>query len=144
MWHFVKCCTCVFFYLWIFICVFVFVYPVQNIIFDALGSLAYQKYSNLKVYKVFRAWWRLVRLPNPLLEVSRETWLYSWNFAHHSALTTFYLRLDGFEKNKVFTVGKTIAGHQRRQGVKRPRRKMFAISASDRPWHWLWRPPHWW
>ena len=55
--HFVICCICVFVYLWICICVFVYL-TVQNIIFDVLGPLAFQKYSIIRVYKVFRAWWR--------------------------------------------------------------------------------------
>ena len=51
----------VFVYLWICmrICAFVFMYlGVQNIMFDVLGPLAFQKYSIIRVYKVFRAWWQ--------------------------------------------------------------------------------------
>ena len=55
--HFVICCICVFVYLCICICVFVYL-TVQNIIFDVLGPLAFQKYSIIRVYKVFGAWWR--------------------------------------------------------------------------------------
>ena len=47
----------VFLYLWICICVFVYL-TVQNIIFDVVGPLVFQKYSIIRVYKVFWAWWR--------------------------------------------------------------------------------------
>ena len=47
----------VFVYLRICICVFVYL-TVQNIIFDVLGPLAFQKYSIIRVYEVFLAWWR--------------------------------------------------------------------------------------
>ena len=45
----------VFVYLWI--CVFVYL-KVLNIIFYVLGLLAFQKYSIIRFYKVFWAWWR--------------------------------------------------------------------------------------
>ena len=45
----------VFVYVRICICVFVYL-TVQNIIFDVLGPLAFQKYSIIRVFKVFRAW----------------------------------------------------------------------------------------
>ena len=47
----------VFVYLWICICVFVYL-TVQNIIFDVLGPLAFRKYSIIRVFKVFPAWWQ--------------------------------------------------------------------------------------
>ena len=47
----------VFVYLCICICVFVYL-TVQNIIFDVLGPLAFQKYSIIRVFKVFLAWWQ--------------------------------------------------------------------------------------
>ena len=62
--HFVICCICVFVYLRICICVFVYL-TVQNIIFDVLGPLAFQKYSIIRVYKVFRAWWRTTTNEQP-------------------------------------------------------------------------------
>ena len=44
-------------YLWI--CIWVFVYfTVGNIRFDVLEPWAFQKYSIIRVYKVFSAWWR--------------------------------------------------------------------------------------
>ena len=45
----------VFVYLYLCICVFVYL-RVQNIIFDVLGPLAFQKYSIIRVYKVFLVW----------------------------------------------------------------------------------------
>ena len=57
--QFVNCLLCIcifdFVYLSIFICVFVYL-TVQNIIFDVLGPLAFQKYSIIRVNKVFWAW----------------------------------------------------------------------------------------
>ena len=44
-------------YLWICICVFEYL-TVGNISFDVLGPWAFQKYSIIRFYKVFWAWWR--------------------------------------------------------------------------------------
>jgi len=52
----------VFVYLRICICVFVYL-TVQNIIFDVLGPLAFQKYSIIRVYEVFLALWRTTNQP---------------------------------------------------------------------------------
>ena len=47
-------CICVFVHL--YLCIYVLVYlTVQNIMCDVLGPLAFQKYSIIRVYKVFRA-----------------------------------------------------------------------------------------
>ena len=54
-WHFVISC----------ICVFVFVYlTVGNISVDVLGPWAFQKYSIIRFYKVFWAWWRTTKQTN--------------------------------------------------------------------------------
>ena len=54
-WHFVISC----------ICVFVFVYlTVGNISFHVLGPWAFQKYSIIRFYKVFWAWWRTTKQTN--------------------------------------------------------------------------------
>ena len=46
-----QSCVCVF--------VFLFVYlTVGNISFDVLGPWAFKKYSIIRIYKVFSAWWR--------------------------------------------------------------------------------------
>ena len=45
--------------LYLCICELVFVYlTVQNIIFDVLVPLAFQKYSIIRVYEVFLTWWQ--------------------------------------------------------------------------------------
>ena len=67
----------VFVYLRICICVFVYL-TVQNIIFDVLGPLAFKKYSIIRVYEVFLAWWQTTNRVN-LVQVrlwnSNKVWL---------------------------------------------------------------------
>ena len=79
----------VFVYLWICICVFVYL-TAQNIIFDVLGPLAFQKYSIKRVYKVFRAWWRTNEQQpgEPRASPLAEQWtelsfaiLFNWKFS---------------------------------------------------------------
>ena len=49
--HYVICSICVFVILYLCICAFVFVYlTVQNIMFDVLGPLAFQKYNTCWVF----------------------------------------------------------------------------------------------
>ena len=71
---FVYLCICV-------LCVFKYL-TVQNIIFDVLGPLAFQKYSIIKVYEVYLAWWRTtdrtnnrVNLGQVRLWNSKKVWL---------------------------------------------------------------------
>ena len=54
----------VFVYLRNFIYVFASL-RVQNIIFDVFGPLAFQKYSIIRVYKVFWAWWQTTNKQQP-------------------------------------------------------------------------------